>query len=214
MINLNGKLEEYILNHSEEEPEVLKELYRDTHVHIYHPRMLSGHLQGRVLKMLCEMIKPENVLEIGTYTGYSAICFAEALKGKAKVHTIEINDELEEFIRKFIVKSGFVDRIQLYFGEALDIIPQLNIKFDLVFIDGDKKQYGDYYKAVFDKIPVGGYIIADNVLWDGKVVEEDSKRDEQTKAILDFNELIKNDERVENVLFPIRDGMMIIRKKE
>lgn len=214
MLNLNGKLEDYILNHSEEEPDVLKELYRETHVHIYHPRMLSGHLQGRVLKMLCEMIRPKNVLEIGTYTGYSAICFAEALKGKGKIHTIEINDELEEFIKKFVLRSGLGDKIQLYFGEALEIIPQIKTQFDLVFIDGDKKQYIEYYNAVFEKISEGGYIIVDNVLWDGKVIEEEQKLDEQTRAIIEFNALVQNDKRVENVLFPIRDGMMIIRKKE
>lgn len=213
MIEINTKLEQYILSHTDQEPEVLKELYRDTHVHIYHPRMLSGHLQGRVLKMICEMICPENILEIGTYTGYSAICFAEGLKGNGKVHTIEINDELEEFTKKYVYKSGLQDRIELYYGDAIEIVPGLEMKFDLVFIDGDKKQYSKYYQIAFEKVKSGGYIIADNVLWDGKVVEEEAEKDEQTMAITEFNNLVQNDPRVENVIFPIRDGMMVIRKK-
>lgn len=213
MIEINTKLEQYILSHTDQEPEVLKELYRDTHVHIYHPRMLSGHLQGRVLKMICEMICPENILEIGTYTGYSAICFAEGLKGNGKVHTIEINDELEEFTKKYVYKSGLQDRIELYYGDAIEIVPGLEMKFDLVFIDGDKKQYSKYYQIAFEKVKSGGYIIADNVLWDGKVVEEEAEKDEQTIAITEFNNLVQNDPRVENVIFPIRDGMMVIRKK-
>lgn len=207
------KIEQYILNHIEEESDVLKELSRATHVNIYHPRMLSGHLQGRVLKMLCEMIRPRNILEIGTYTGYSAICFAEALQIGGEVDTVEINDELEDFIRSFINKAGFENRIHLYIGDALRIIPAMDKEFDLVFIDGDKKQYSEYYSVVFGKLKKGGYIIADNVLWDGKVVDEVSLQDEQTKAIVEFNTLIQNDVRVENVLLPIRDGLMIIRKK-
>ena len=213
MLEINSKLEQYILTHSDDEPEVLQKLFRDTHVHIYHPRMLSGHLQGRVLKILCEMINPENVLEIGTYTGYSAICFAEALKENGMIHSIEINDELEDFINKHIYDSGLKDKIRLYFGDALEIIPEMNITFDLVFIDGDKKQYIEYYQTVFEKLKKGGYIIADNVLWDGKVIDERSKQDEQTKAMVDFNTFVKQDKRVENVIFPIRDGIMVIRKK-
>ncbi len=212
-MDINVKLEQYILEHIEKEPEVLRELFRETHVNIYHPRMLSGHLQGRVLKMLCEMIRPRNILEIGTYTGYSAICFAEALDGNGKIHTIEINDELEEFIRFYLKKAGVENKVQLYFGDALKIIPSINTEFDLVFIDGDKKQYSEYYTSVFNKVKKGGYIFVDNVLWDGKVMDEISKQDEQTRAIIEFNTLIRNDTKVENVLFPIRDGMMIIRKK-
>lgn len=213
MIGLRADIEQYILDHSEDESEVLKDLNRQTHVHIYHPRMLSGHLQGRVLKMLCDMIKPMNVLEIGTYTGYSAICLAEGLPIGGKIHTIEINDELEEFIRSFIFRAGFEDTIALYFGDAIEIIPTLDQTFDLVFIDGDKKQYCDYYELVFEKVNRGGYIIADNVLWDGKVIEDKKMQDEQTREIVKFNELVQKDHRVENVLFPIRDGMMVIRKK-
>jgi caffeoyl-CoA O-methyltransferase len=213
MIDFNADLEQYILDHCENETEILKDLSRQTHVHIYHPRRLSGHLQGRVLKMLCGMIKPLNILEIGTFTGYSAICLAEGLPKSGKIHTIEINDELEEFISPFISRAGFEEKIKLHFGDALKIIPTLNQTFDLVFIDGDKKQYCDYYKLVFDKVSDGGYIIADNVLWDGKVIEDKTKQDEQTLEIIKFNNLIQNDTRVENVIFPIRDGMMIIRKK-
>ena len=212
MLDINSGLEQYILDHSEAEPEVLKDLYRQTHVHIYHPRMLSGHLQGRVLKMLSSMIKPMNVLEIGTYTGYSAICLAEGLPKKGKVHTIEINDELEEFVRPFVKKAGFENKIDLYYGDALEIIPTMKQMFDLVFMDGDKKQYIDYFNLVFDKVSKGGYIIADNVLWDGKVLEDPEKTDEQTRGIIKFNEFIQNDSRIENVIFPIRDGMMVMRK--
>lgn len=213
MIGFSTDLEQYILNHCEDESEILKNLNHQTHLHIYHPRMLSGHLQGRVLKMLCGMIKPINVLEIGTYTGYSAICLAEGLPEGGKIHTIEINDELEEFIRPFIIRAGFEEKIELHFGDALEIIPTLNKSFDLVFIDGDKKQYCSYYKLVLEKINSGGYIIVDNVLWNGKVIEEKEKQDEQTREIVKFNNLIQNDSRVENVIFPIRDGIMIIRKK-
>jgi len=213
MIGFNSDLEKYILGHTEDESEVLKDLNRQTHVHIYHPRMLSGHLQGRALKMLCGMIKPMNVLEIGTYTGYSAICLAEGLPKGGKIHTIEINDELEEFIRSFISRAGFEEKIKLHFGDALEIIPTIKQSFDLVFIDGNKKQYCEYYQLVFDKVNKGGYIIADNVLWDGKVIEEKEKQDEQTLGIIKFNDLIQQDSRVENVIFPIRDGMMIMKKK-
>ncbi|MDD5572145.1 MAG: O-methyltransferase [Bacteroidales bacterium] len=213
MMNIDPALEKYILDHTEPETEVLKELSRQTHVHIYHPRMLSGHLQGKVLKMLCRMIKPVNVLEIGTYTGYSAICMAEGIPENGKIHTIEINDELEEFVKPFIKKAGFENKIKLYYGDALEIIPSMKLKFDLVFVDGDKKQYTEYYNLVFDMVNKGGYIIADNVLWDGKVLEDPGKTDEQTRGIMKFNELVQNDPRVENALFPIRDGIMVMRKK-
>jgi len=212
-MNLNQYIEQYILDHTEPESDVLKELYRETNLHIYHPRMLSGHLQGRVLKMLSCMIKPSNILEIGTYTGYSAICLAEGLAQGGKIHTIEINDELEDFIRLFIAKAGFDDRIILHFGDALKIIPTLNQKFDLVFIDGDKRQYINYYNLVIEKVKHGGYIIADNVLWSGKVVENPEKMDEQTLGIVEFKRLVQADNRVSNVLFPIRDGMMVMQKR-
>lgn len=211
-MNINNDLEKYILEHSEPESDLLKELNRATNVHIYHPRMLSGHLQGRVLKMLSCMLKPKNILEIGTYTGYSALCFAEGLSPRGKIHTIEINDELEDFIKQYVNKSEYKDKIILYFGDALKIIPTLNLQFDLVFIDADKRQYIEYYNIVFDKIKTGGYIIADNVLWNGKVIEKFDDIDEQTRGIIDFNNFVQNDKRVSNVIFPIRDGMMVIKK--
>jgi len=211
-MNINYELEQYILEHSEQESDLLKELNRETNVHIYHPRMLSGHLQGSILKMLTCMLKPQNILEIGTYTGYSALCFAEGLSPEGKIHTIEINDELEDFIKQYVNKSENKDKIILHFGDALKIIPTLNLKFDLVFIDADKKQYIEYYKIVFDKVKEGGYIIADNVLWSGKVSENYNDTDEQTRGIIDFNNFVQNDKRVFNVIFPIRDGLMVIKK--
>ncbi len=211
-MNLSREIEEYILGYSEPEPDVLRELNRETNIHIYHPRMLSGHLQGRILKMLSCMIKPKNVLEIGTYTGYSAICLAEGLVPEGKIQTIEINDELEDFIRPYIIKAGFENKIILHFGDALKIIPTLNINFDLVFIDGDKREYIDYYNSIIQKVISGGYIIADNVLWDGKVIENTANMDEQTLGIVNFNKMIQEDSRVSNVIFPIRDGMMVIQK--
>lgn len=211
-MNLSQDIEKYILDHSEPESDILRELNRETNVHIYHPRMLSGHLQGRVLKMLSSMIKPENVLEIGTYTGYSAICLAEGLQPNGKIHTIEINDELEDFIRPYIKKAGFENKIILHFGDALKIIPTLNINFDLVFIDGDKREYIEYYNSIINSVIKGGYIIADNVLWDGKVTESNENMDEQTLGIVNFNKMVQEDSRVSNVIFPIRDGMMIMQK--
>ncbi|MBI5538464.1 MAG: O-methyltransferase [Bacteroidia bacterium] len=211
-MNLNQDIEKYILEHTENETEALYELNRETNIQIYHPRMLSGHLQGRVLKMLCSMIKPKLILEIGTYTGYSAICFAEGLSPEGKIHTIEINDELEDFIKSYIHKAGFNKQIILHFGNALEIIPTLNETFDLVFIDGDKRQYTEYYNAVFDKVTKGGYIIADNVLWNDKVIEDIKNMDEYTLGIVHFNKMVHNDKRVSNVIFPIRDGMMVMQK--
>ena len=211
-MNSSQDIEKYILDHSEPESDILRELNRETNVHIYHPRMLSGHLQGRVLKMLSSMIKPENVLEIGTYTGYSAICLAEGLQPNGKIHTIEINDELEDFIRPYIKKAGFENKIILHFGDALKIIPTLNINFDLVFIDGDKREYIEYYNSIINSVIKGGYIIADNVLWDGKVTESNENMDEQTLGIVNFNKMVQEDIRVSNVIFPIRDGMMIMQK--
>ena len=211
-MNLNQDIEKYILEHTEPETKVLYELNRETNIQIYHPRMLSGHLQGRILKMLCGMIKPKNILEIGTYTGYSAICFAEGLTSDGTVHSIEINDELEDFIRHYINKAGFENKIKLYFGDALKIIPTLNFNFDLVFIDGDKRQYIDYYNSVFDKVVKGGYIIADNVLWNEKVIEKTENMDEYTLGITNFNKMINEDARVSNVIFPVRDGMMVMQK--
>jgi len=213
MLEVNTELEEYILNHTTEEDDLLKELSRETHIKVLRPRMLSGHLQGQLLKMLSHMIRPQNILEIGTYTGYSAICLAQGLDKDGKIYTIDINDEIEEFTTKYIEKSGLSDNIEFLIGDALDIIPDLDVEFDMAFIDADKRHYLDYYKLVFDKIKPGGFIIADDILWDGKVVEELNPKDTQTKGILAFNDFVQNDDRVENVVIPLRHGITLIRKK-
>jgi caffeoyl-CoA O-methyltransferase len=210
---LDKKLAEYISAHTDKEPELLKELDRETNEKVLMPRMISGHFQGRVLSMLSKMIKPLNILEIGTYTGYSALCLAEGIQQKGKLITIDINEELEEMVRRYLQRSEVGSRIDYRLGNALNIIPTLNEKFDIVFIDADKENYSKYYDLVFDKINTGGYIIADNVLWSGKVIEEKIKTDKDTQAIMDFNKKVHEDPRVENVLFPIRDGLLIARKK-
>jgi predicted O-methyltransferase YrrM len=206
-------LDQYVCAHSENEPEILADLNRRTHVSVIQPRMLSGHYQGRVLSMLSHMIQPENVLEIGTYTGYSALCFAEGLKEKGHLTTIDVNEELEDFVAAYIEKAGMGDRITQMIGDAIDIIPTLDEQFDIVFIDADKKNYCKYYDLVFDKVKPGGYIIADNVLWSGKVLEDYNSLDRETKIIMDYNQKVHEDDRVQEVLFPIRDGLMIARKK-
>lgn len=206
-------LDQYVCAHSENEPEILADLNRRTHVSVIQPRMLSGHYQGRVLSMLSHMIQPENVLEIGTYTGYSALCFAEGLKEKGRLTTIDVNEELEDFVAAYIEKAGMGDRITQLIGDAIDIIPTLDEQFDIVFIDADKKNYCNYYDLVFDKVKPGGYIIADNVLWSGKVLEDYDSLDRETKIIMDYNQKVHEDDRVQEVLFPIRDGLMIARKK-
>ncbi len=206
------KLENYITDHTSAEQEVLRELNRETHVKVLFPRMMSGHLQGKFLQMVSWMIRPGRVLEIGTYTGYSAICLAGGLKEQGVVHTIEINPELEDIILKYVVKAGLSDKIKLHIGDAIDIIPDLDETFDLVFIDADKENYLNYYHLVFDKVREGGFILADNALWDGKVVEEKKRYDKETEGIIKFNDFVQNDDRVENVLLPVRDGIMIVRK--
>lgn len=199
--------------HSTVESEVLKKLTRETQAKVLFPRMLSGYLQGSLLKMFCCMIQPKQVLEIGTYTGYATICFAESTANDACIHTIEINPELEDFAMQFFKEAGVEHKIKYYSGDAHDIIPNMNEIFDLVFIDADKEHYSDYYQLVFDKVRSGGYILADNVLWDGKVISDNEIRDKETKGIITFNEAVQNDSRVENLLLPFRDGLMIIRKK-
>ncbi len=211
-MELSNELEQYILEHISEEEEYLKELDRDTNLNILRARMLSGHLQGKILRMISLMISPQNILEIGTFTGYSAICLAQGLRTEGTLHTIEINDELEEIAEKYIRKAGLSDRIVRHVGDALQIIPNIDTNFDLVFIDGDKREYCSYYNIVFNKVPVGGYLIADNILWSGKVLETPNANDDQTIGILEFNTMIKNDSRVEKVILPIRDGMTLIRK--
>ena len=212
-MNANFEIEKYIAAHINEESETLKELYRYTHINVLRARMLSGHIQGQLLRMACRMIKPKNILEIGTFTGYSAISMAEGLSGDdAHIDTIEINDELQPVIEKFINKANLTDRITLHFGDAREIIPTINKKFDLVFIDGDKRQYPEYYNLVFPLVKPGGYIIADNILWNGKVLDPITNNDDYTKGVVEFNKMVKNDDRVENVILPFRDGLLLIRK--
>lgn len=212
MIEVNTELEKYIEAHSEPEPPVLEELSRVTHLKTLRPRMLSGNMQGQFLKMMCRLVNAKRVLEIGTFTGYAAISMAMGLEAGGMVHTIDINDEIEDFAREFMAKSGLEEKIVFHVGDACEIIPQLDEFFDLVFIDADKRQYIDYYNLIFEKVRPGGLILADDVLWDGKVVDEAS-RDAQTKGILAFNEYVQADNRVENVLLPFRHGLMLIRKK-
>lgn len=210
---MTKEIESYILSHSDEEGSLLAALNRDANVNLLRPRMLSGHLQGRILKMFCRMLKPKRVLEIGTYTGYATLCMAEALEKDAEIHTLEINDEMEDFIRKYVSQSPDNDKIKLYFGDAMEIIPALDESFDLVFIDADKRLYSDYYDLIFDKLPAGALILADNTLWDGKVLEPLHPADKQTAGILAFNDKIKADQRVEKVILPLRDGLTMIWKK-
>jgi len=209
---LSENLENYINSHTASEPDYLKELNRKTHVEVLQSRMLSGHFQGRLLSQLSHMICPKRILEIGTYTGYSALCLAEGLAPEGILFTIEVNEELKDIADTFFEKSGLRPKIKNVIGDAKEIIPQLNEQFDIVFIDADKKNYINYYNLVFDKVCVGGYIIADNVLWSGKVLEQNNKIDAATQIMVDYNKLIHNDTRVEEILLPIRDGLMIARK--
>lgn len=211
---MTEELEDYILMHIDAEPEHLYQLDRDTHVKLLYSRMCSGHLQGRLLKMLVRMIKPRQVLELGTFSGYSAQCLAEGLlDDSCQVHTIEIEDELEDFLREHFEKSPYGQRIHLHIGDANEILPRLNTKFDLVFVDANKRQYPEYYELVLPHVASGGFIIADNTLWDGKVAEHLTKMDAQTAGILRFNDMVAQDPRVEKVIIPLRDGLTIIYKK-
>jgi len=209
---LPKEIDAYSVAHTTSETTVLNDLNRQTNIQILQPRMLSGHLQGRVLSMLSHMIQPTNILEIGTYTGYSAICLAEGLKEEGKVVTIDRNAELEDFALSYFEKANVSNKIDFRIGNAIDIIPSLKETFDLVFIDADKTNYSNYFDLVIDKLPKGAYIITDNVLWSGKVVQKVEEHDMETKAIVEYNEKIHNDPRVENILFPIRDGLMIARR--
>ena len=210
---LEEKIEKYALRNTDPEPEVLQKLNRETHANVLMPRMLSGHLQGRVLAMLSKMIRPKKILEIGTYTGYSAICLAEGLTEDGKLITIDVNAELETMVRRYLKEARVESKIDFRIGEAMKIIPQLNEVFDLVFIDADKENYSNYYDLSFEKVRTGGYIIADNVLWSGKILDVPAKMDSDTKALYNYSMKINSDRRVENVLLPIRDGLMITRKK-
>ncbi len=208
---LPKKIELYVLNHSQDEPKILKELNKETWQKIMVPRMLSGHFQGRVLSMVSKLIQPKTILEIGTYTGYSALCLAEGLKQNGTLHTIDHNEELVEFQKKYFQKSEYKNSIKQYLGNALDIIQTIDKKFDLVFIDADKVNYSNYFHAVINKMNKGGVILSDNVLWSGKVIEKPNPNDIDTIALIEYNKLLKNDNRIETVLLPIRDGLTISR---
>ena len=210
---LDPALTDYSEKHTTEESTVLQQLNRETHANVLMPRMLSGHLQGRLLSLFSYMIRPKSILEIGTYTGYSAICFAEGLADGGILHTIDINDELEPLVKKYISLAAMENKIQTHYGDARTIIPSLPGPFDIVFIDADKINYSIYYDLVFEKVRTGGFIIADNVLWSGKVLDPNDKLDKDTIAIKSFNEKILHDNRVENILLPVRDGLMVVRKK-
>jgi len=207
------QLEAYCEQHSSEEPAHLYRLNRETHLKVLRPRMLSGQLQGRFLSILARMIKPMNILEIGTYTGYAALCLAEGLQPNGNLHTIEIDEELEEIITKYFNQSEYKNKLHLHIGNALEIVPKLNIEWDLVFIDAEKIEYLQYYEMVLPRVKKGGFILVDNVLWNGKVVKSIAENDLETKAITFFNNFIQNDKRVKNVLLPIRDGIMMIEKQ-
>jgi predicted O-methyltransferase YrrM len=208
---LPESLENYITLHSENEPDILRELTRETHLKVVQPRMITGHYQGRVLSMLSKIIRPKRILEIGTYTGYSAICLAEGLPDDGLLHTIDINEELSEIQRKYFNRSGFGDKIIQYTGDALKIIPALDQIFDLVFIDAEKKMYDAYFEAVIKKTKPGSIILTDNVLWSGKVIEPLDKKDVVTRNLLAYNKKLKNDPRIETVLLSIRDGLTLCR---
>ena len=205
------QLDDYVVAHSQPEPELLQQLTRETYQKILQPRMLSGHYQGRVLSMISKLINPKIILEIGTYTGYSALCLAEGMQKTGELHTIDVNEELVDFQRKYFDKSEFGAQIHQHLGNALDIIPTLNTKFDLVFIDADKPNYVNYFHAIIDRMNTGGIILSDNVLWSGKVIEKLNPKDESTKVLLEYNKLLNEDKRVETVLLPIRDGLTISR---
>ncbi|MCK9617527.1 MAG: O-methyltransferase [Lentimicrobiaceae bacterium] len=208
---MKPEIEEYAELHTSAETELLYRINRETHIHRLNPRMLSGHLQGKLLEFICCMLKPQNVLEVGTFTGYASICLAGALPANGRLHTIEINPEFEDDVLNYFTESGFEDKITLHLGDAMEIIPTMQMQFDLVFMDADKDNYLNYYNLLFDKINKGGFLIADNVLWGEKVLDTDAS-DKETKGIIAFNDFIQNDPRVENLLLPFRDGIMMVRK--
>ena len=209
---VNNKIEDYIRKNSSKEPEILKDLNKETYLKVLNPRMLSGHIQGRFLSIITKLIKPKKILEIGTYTGYSAICMAEGLIENGIIHTIDINEELVTIQNKYFAKSKCNNSIIQHVGDARSIIKSINEKFDLVFLDADKENYIEYYELVIEKVKKGGLIIADNVLWTGKVVEPEKDDDELTQYLIDFNKMINEDDRVENIILPLRDGLNVILK--
>jgi len=207
---IDKELQAYAEKYTSEESALLKKINRDTHAQVLQPRMLSGHLQGRVLSMISSLLRPKVILEIGTYTGYSALCMAEGLRENGKLITIDINEELHDRVSEYFREANMHDRIDYRIGDASVIIPRLQERFDLVFIDADKENYAHYFDLVIDRVNLNGIILADNVLWSGKVLQ--NKPDKDTRAVVDFNEMVQRDNRVENVLLPIRDGMMVMRK--
>jgi predicted O-methyltransferase YrrM len=209
---VNKSVEKYIHRHSGEEEEILHKIWRQTNLRTFYPNMVSGKVQGKLLQMIVKMVQPQTILEIGTFTGYSAVAMALAMPENSKLITIDNNEEIESMAKGFFSEAGLTDKISMITGDAVDIIPKLNNTFDLVFIDADKEQYISYYRAVFPKIKKGGFIIADNVLWGGKVLDKLVKTDKETKGIQDFNEMINNDNRVEKVMLSVRDGLYLIRK--
>ena len=210
---IDEKLSKYAEKHTTPENELIKSLNRDTHANVLAPRMLSGHLQGRLLSLFSKMIQPKAILEIGTYTGYAALCLAEGLTKDGILHTIDINEELEARIQKYFNQSTYKNQIKLHIGNALEIIPAINQKFDLVFIDADKENYSKYYDLLIDQMPSGGIIMADNVLWSGKVINQEAiNTDNDTRELDHFNAKVQSDPRVENILIPVRDGIMVARK--
>ena len=208
---ISQELEDYIEQHSKKEPELLAALDKETYQKVLLPRMLSGHFQGRVLSMLSKLVNPVTILEIGTYTGYSALCLCEGMQEKGMLHTIDIKEELVDFQRKYFNKSPWGKQIVQHLGQAIDIIPTLDLKFDLVFIDADKENYLNYFELIIPKMNKGGIILSDNVLWSGKVLEPLQSNDLSTKIIMEYNQLLKTDPRVESVLLPIRDGLTVSR---
>lgn len=210
---MNSEIEKYILDHSDPEGDYLYRLYRATNIHLLHGRMASGHLQGRVLKMLVRMIRPKNILEIGTFSGYSAICLAEGLVEGGMVYTFEINDEQEDFTRPWIEQSAVADKIRFIIGDAMTEAPKLGVEFDMAFVDGDKRTYMESYEMVLSLLRPGGFILADNTLWDGHVVDHAYDKDKQTHGIEAFNDFVARDPRVERVMLPLRDGLTLIYKK-
>lgn len=210
---LSDELDQYVTEHSENEPELLVQLNKETHQKILQPRMLSGHFQGRVLSMLSKIIRPTNILEIGTYTGYATLCLAEGMEENGRIDTIDVNEELVDFQRKYFDRSPWGKHIFQHTGSGIDIIPTLNIKYDLVFIDADKDNYINYFHLILPKMNKGGIILSDNVLWSGKVIEDIKPGDFTTKILLEYNQLLKTDPRVETLLLPIRDGLTVSRVK-
>jgi caffeoyl-CoA O-methyltransferase len=209
---MTRKLEQYLLEHSSPEDPVLEDLYRQTHIRFVNPNMTSGHIQGKLLEMVSKMIRPKNILEIGTFTGYSAICLSKGLEAGGKLITIESNDELVAFAHSYFCRAGVDSKIVQLTGRAQDLIPDIDTMFDLVFIDGDKREYIEYYKLIIEKVNPGGFIIADNVLWGGKVIEKETN-DPQTRGVIEFNEMICKETNNDEVIIPLRDGLMLIRKK-